>query len=91
MLHHDYELGGCNDYANTEAHASPWVLRMLSTAHCRRQFPSAFAPYLDALWHERGGRALETIDVGCGALSRLRSGALTGRLRVTGVDPLLDM
>jgi len=91
VLHHDYELGGCNEYANTDPHASPWVLRMLSAAHCRRQFPSYFAPYLDTLWQERGARPLDTIDVGCGALSRLRWGALNGRLRVTGVDPLLDM
>jgi SAM-dependent methyltransferase len=64
---------------------------MLSITHCHRQFPAYVAPYLQALRRENGGRPLEAIDVGCGPVSRLRWGALNGLLRVTGVDPLLDM
>jgi SAM-dependent methyltransferase len=91
VVHHDSELGGFNEWTKGDPQASSWVLRMFSTAHCVRQFPAYAVPYIEDLWQKKGGRPLETIDVGCGAVSRLRWGALNGFLRVTGVDPLLDM
>lgn len=91
VLHHDFELGGFNDWTGTDAQFSAAVLRMLSAAHCRRAFPGYAGAHVDALWRQNDGRPLRALDIGCGAVSRLRWGALHGFLTVTGVDPLLDM
>ncbi|HXT68610.1 MAG TPA: class I SAM-dependent methyltransferase [Vicinamibacterales bacterium] len=91
VLHHDFELGGFNEWANTDAQSSSSVLRLLSVTQSHRSFPAYAGPHLAQLWQENCGRTLQALDVGCGALSRLRWGALRGLLNITGVDPLLDM
>lgn len=91
VLHHDFELGGFNEWAGTDAQSSSSVLRLLSVAQSNRSFPGYAGPHLAELWGKNGGQPLQAIDVGCGALSRLRWGALRGLFTITGVDPLLDM
>jgi SAM-dependent methyltransferase len=91
VIHHDSELGGYNEWIKGNPRSSPWVLRMLSSVHCQQHFPAYLGAHVEQLWTAGGGRPLETIDIGCGALSRLRWGALNGFIRLTGVDPLLDM
>lgn len=91
VLHHDFELGGFNEWLNGDPQYSAPVLRSISLTHCRRTFPGYVVPHLEPLWQRTGGRPLAALDIGCGALSRLRWGALNGFLNVTGVDPLLDM
>jgi SAM-dependent methyltransferase len=91
VLHHDFELGGLNDWTGADPQFSAPVLRMLSAAHCRTSFPGYATAYVDALWQQNSGQPLQALDIGCGAISRLRWGALNGFLTVTGVDPLLDM
>ena len=80
-----------NEWSQKDALSSPWILRMLSATHCRRQFPHYVVSHLETLRQAANGRTLEAIDIGCGPISRLRWGQLAGYLRVTGVDPLLDM
>jgi SAM-dependent methyltransferase len=91
VLHHDFELGGFNEWTGKDAQYSSAVLRMMSATHCRMAFPAYAAKPLAELWQQNGGRPLQALDVGCGAISRLRWGALSGLLTITGVDPLLDM
>ena len=91
VLHHDFELGGFNEWLDSDPQYSAPVLRSISMTHCRRAFPGYVVPHLEPLWQHSRGRPLATLDIGCGALSRLRWGALNGFLNVTGVDPLLDM
>jgi SAM-dependent methyltransferase len=90
MAHHHYELGGQNEWDNAVVKYAPHILRHISAANCILYFP----PYvLDELRadHQKLGRPLEALDVGCGPISRLRWGALQDLLHVTGVDPLLDI
>jgi SAM-dependent methyltransferase len=91
VLHHDFELGGFNEWTGGDPQYSAPVLRMLSATHSRQAFPGYAGPHLARLWEQNGGRPLQALDVGCGALSRLRWGALKGLLTITGADPLLDM
>ena len=91
VLHHDFELGGKNEWTGADSQFGAPVLRMLSTAHCRTAFPRYTEPYVDRLWQEGGGQPIQALDVGCGAVSRLRWAALNGFMTLTGVDPLLDM
>jgi SAM-dependent methyltransferase len=91
VLHHDFELGGWNEWSGENSQFGSPVLRLLSAVHCRQSFPKYVEPHLEALRRQTGGQPLEAIDIGCGALSRLRWGALNGIMTVTGVDPLLDM
>jgi SAM-dependent methyltransferase len=89
VLHHDFELGGFNEWTGKDAQYSSAVLRMMSATHCRMAFPAYAAKPLGELWQQNGGRPLQALDVSCGAISRLR--ARSGLLTITGVDPLLDM
>lgn len=91
VTHHDMALGGWNEWASEDSPFGASVLRSLSLAHCHRNFPSYLSPYIEALRHGRSGAPLLAVDVGCGAISRLRAGAVRGWLDVTGVDPLIDM
>ncbi len=91
VLHHDFELGGFNDWAGKDPQFSAPVLRSLSATHCVRSFPAYAAGALGSMWGDNSGRPLQVLDIGCGAVSRLRWGALQGLCAITGVDPLLDM
>lgn len=91
VLHHDFELGGFNEWAGKDPQFSAPVLRSLSATHCVRSFPAYVAGHLGELWGRNGGQPLQVLDIGCGAVSRLRWGALQGLCAITGVDPLLDM
>lgn len=91
VLHHDFELGGLNDWTGADPQFSSPVLRSLSVTHCRTSFPGYATLHADALWQQNEGQPLHALDIGCGAISRLRWGALNGFFTVTGVDPLLDM
>ena len=55
-----------------------------------RLFPQFLLPYIQR-FQGPDKNPVETLDIGCGPVSVLRWGALQGLLRVTGVDPLLDM
>lgn len=90
MCHHHYEMGGVNEWDGAPAMYSTEALQVLSTANCVRHFPRYLT---DALRARRValGRPLEALDVGSGPGSRLRWGVLQDLLRVTAVDPLLDV
>jgi SAM-dependent methyltransferase len=90
VLHHDYELGGFNEWTSGDSQFGASVLRSISLTHCRLRYPQYMDARLQAL-RANVSRPVEALDIGCGALSRLRWGALQGLMTVTGVDPLLDM
>jgi SAM-dependent methyltransferase len=90
VLHHQYELGGLNEFDGGLPSHSAHVLQHISTANSRYLFPQYMIEELRARFAAQGSRPLEAIDVGSGSISRLRWGALQGLLRVTGVDALLD-
>jgi SAM-dependent methyltransferase len=90
MAHHHYELGGLNEWDGATAQYSPQVLQHISATNCIVYFPRYMNDELQAR-HQRLGRPIEALDIGSGSISRLRWGALQGLLRVTGVDPLLDI
>ena len=90
VLHHQYELGGLNEFDGRLGTHSAHVLQHISTANSLQVFPQYMIEELRARFAAQGNRPLEAIDVGSGSISRLRWGALEGLLRVTGVDPLLD-
>ena len=90
VLHHDFELGGKNQYDGSHTSFSPWVLRQLSTVHIRDFFPMYGMEELQIL-RARRLSPLRTLDIGCGPISVLRWGALQGLMHIIGVDPLLDI
>lgn len=90
VLHHDFELGGKNEYDGNPTSFSPWVLRQLSAVHIRDFFPNYAIKELDSLRAKRRS-SLRTLDIGCGPISVLRWGALQGLMHIIGVDPLLDI
>jgi 2-polyprenyl-3-methyl-5-hydroxy-6-metoxy-1,4-benzoquinol methylase len=89
MSHHHFELGGFNEWNKSAGIHSSSVLQHISAANCMTHFPRYV---VDDLHEGRAavGRRLDALDVGCGAISRLRWGALQGLLNITGIDPLLD-
>lgn len=89
--HHDYELGGRNEWTGGDSQFGPPVLRSLSVAHCRAMFPHYVERHLERIREATGGAPIEAADVGCGPVSKLRWAALNGQMTITGVDPLLDM
>jgi SAM-dependent methyltransferase len=89
IAHHDFEIGGKNEWDGAPTHYGHFILRLLSRTHCREQFPNV-APQLFRL-RRTLGRSLEALDIGCGPLSWLRWGALEGLLNVTGIDPLIEL
>jgi SAM-dependent methyltransferase len=88
VSHHHFELGGFNEWNGGHGTYSTFVLQHMSTANCIMQFPQYMIDDLRSRRVEYG-RPLDALDIGCGALSRLRWGALQGLCHVTGVDPLL--
>jgi SAM-dependent methyltransferase len=91
VLHHDFELGGFNEWTGQGSQFGAPTLRMMSLVHCRRMYPGYVDSYVARLRAGRPGHPIEALDVGCGSISRLRWGALNGLMTVTGIDPLLDM
>lgn len=89
IAHHDFEIGGKNEWDGAPTRYGHFILRLLSRTHCRHFFPP-IRPRL-AEMRERLLRPIEALDIGCGPLSWLRSGVLEGMLRVTGVDPLIEI
>jgi SAM-dependent methyltransferase len=90
MSHHHFELGGLNEWnGNLSLHGSH-VLQHISAANCLTHFPQYTIDKLHTHFTTLG-RPLEALDIGCGAISRLRWGALQGLLNITGADPLLDV
>lgn len=90
MSHHHFELGGLNEWTNEGSLHGPSVLQHLSVANSISHFP---AYTVDELCARRAaaGRRLDALDIGCGAISRLRWGAVRGLVHVTGIDPLLSL
>jgi SAM-dependent methyltransferase len=91
ISHHDFEIGGKNEWDGATVKHSVHILRLLSRTHCRDYFPIAVWPQLVQLRVVRGGGQLQALDVGCGPLTWLRYGALQKLLTVTGVDPLMEL
>jgi SAM-dependent methyltransferase len=92
VSHHDFELGGKNEWDGAPSRYAEHTLRVLSATHCHDAFPRYAIDDLSRLRARLGGsRALDVLDVGCGPVTQLRWGALQGWLRVLGADPLLDM
>ncbi len=89
IAHHDFEIGGKNEWDGAPTRYSHFVLRLLSRTHCENSFPLV-RPRLQQM-RRTLGRSLETLDIGCGPLSWLRWGALEGLLNVTGIDPLIEV
>jgi SAM-dependent methyltransferase len=91
VSHHDFELGGLNEWDGQPTQFGQYVLQHLSRTHCERIFPRYALPEILRLFQEHRREPINAIDIGCGPISRLRWGALQGWLSITGVDPLLDM
>lgn len=87
MSHHHFELGGFNEWNKSPGIHSASVLQHISAANCMTHFPRYVIDDLSARRAATGSR-LAALDVGCGAVSRLRWGALRGLLHITGIDPL---
>lgn len=90
MAHHLYEIGGLNEWDGEPTQYSQFVLRQISAANCITHFPNYMIEELRVRQAELA-RPLDALDIGCGAISHLRWGAIQGLLNVTGVDPLLDV
>lgn len=89
--HHNFEIGGFNEWDGQPTQCSQYILQHLSQTHCKRLFPSYALPDIKRLHHERKGSRIEALDIGCGPISRLRWGAIQGWISIAGIDPLLDM
>jgi 2-polyprenyl-3-methyl-5-hydroxy-6-metoxy-1,4-benzoquinol methylase len=84
--HFHFELGAHNEWSGAPPQYSSPTLRHLSGVSCRMAYPAwAFEdlPRKSTPW--------KAIDIGCGPISLLRWGALSGDVEVTGIDPLLEM
>ena len=91
IAHHDFEIGGKNLWDGAPTQCGESVLRSLSKTHCRDYFPDdSVVTGLRGLRAELG-RPVETLDIGCGPISKLRWGAIEGLVTITGVDPLIDV
>jgi SAM-dependent methyltransferase len=91
VAHHDFEIGGRNEWDGAPVRHSSNILRLLSRTHCRTYFPLYAIESLEVMRARRGGRPLRAMDIGCGPISHLRWGALHGLCEITGVDPLSEM
>ena len=89
--HHDYEIGGLNEWDGNPTMYPEYFLQLLSQKHCKIHFPDFLLPYMDRIKKEKAITKLDCLDVGCGPVSRLRWGAIEGFLNITGLDPLIDM
>ena len=90
VAHHDFEIGGVNEWDEQPTKYSRYILQHLSRTHCERIFPHFLLPYIRQ-FQEQDKTPVEALDIGCGPISVLRWGVLQGLLHVTAVDPLLDM
>ncbi len=80
----DFEFSGLNEWDGAPVVYSATCLQQLSSVHSRKFFPE---------WAFDGApkKPLTAMDIGCGPISLLRWGAIHGYVRITGVDPLLNM
>ena len=90
VAHHDFEIGGVDEWSGQPTQCAHHILQYLSQTNCERLFPQFLLPYIQR-FQGPDAKPVETLDIGCGPISVLRWGVLQGLLRVTGVDPLLDM
>ena len=90
VAHHDFEIGGIDEWSEQPTRWAHHMLQHLSRTNCERLFPTFLLPYIQR-FQGPDKKPVETLDIGCGPISVLRWGVLQGLLRVTGVDPLLDM
>ena len=90
VAHHDFEIGGVNEWDGQPTRWTQYILQHLSRTHCERLFPQFLLPYIRR-FQGQDEKPVNTLDIGCGPISVLRWGVLQGLLKVTGVDPLLDM
>ena len=90
VSHHDFEIGGIDEWSGQSTRWARHILQHLSRTNCERTFPRFLLPYIER-FQGLDKKPVETLDIGCGPISVLRWGVLQGLLRVTGVDPLLDM
>ena len=90
VSHHDFEIGGIDEWSGQPTRWAHHILQHLSRTNCERIFPQFLLPYIER-FQGSDKKPVETLDIGCGPISVLRWGVLQGLLRVTGVDPLLDM
>ena len=90
VAHHDFEIGGVNEWDGQPTRWTQYILQHLSRTHCERLFPQFLLPYVRR-FQGQATKPVDTLDIGCGPISVLRWGVLQGLLHVTGVDPLLDM
>ena len=88
--HHDFEIGGVDEWSGQPTRWAHHILQHLSRTNCERIFPQFLLPYIQC-FQGPDKKPVETLDIGCGPISVLRWGVLQGLLRVTGVDPLLDI
>jgi SAM-dependent methyltransferase len=88
---HDFEIGGLNEWNGAPTLYSQYVLQSLSRASCRMAYPAYAIDEITKLAAFAEGTRLRVLDVGCGPISRLRWGALTGEMEIVGVDPLNDL
>jgi len=92
VAHHDFEMGGLNEWDGAAVRHSPVILRRLSRVHCQLEFPSwAFPRGSSDRQVAETSAPLEALDLGCGPISLLRWAMINGSMRVSGVDPLLPM
>ncbi|MBW4463960.1 MAG: class I SAM-dependent methyltransferase [Pegethrix bostrychoides GSE-TBD4-15B] len=91
VAHHDFEIGGKNEWDGKLTKYSHYMLRLLSKTHSKDSFPLHVYQELLAIQHQTQAFPLEALDLGCGPLSWLRWGVTQGLLRVTGIDPLLEV
>ena len=90
VSHHDFEIGGVDEWSGQSTRWAQHILQHLSRTNCERTFPQFLLPHIQR-FQGPDKKPVETLDIGCGPISVLRWGVLQGLLRVTGVDPLLDM
>jgi SAM-dependent methyltransferase len=86
VAHHEFELGGLNEWNGAPTLHASEILRRLSAAHCRRSFPEQILRSLGLLQPN-----LDVVDIGCGPISLLRWGQMNLGFRVTGFDPLMGI
>jgi SAM-dependent methyltransferase len=84
LSHHDYELGGLNEWDGAPTLWGSPTLRLMSRVHSRTHFP--FWAFPDGL-----RKSIRAVDLGSGPMSHLRWGVMHGIINLTPVDPLLPL
>ena len=85
VAHHDFEIGGCNEFDGAPVRHSTAILNQLSSTHCRQVFPMYVWSDLLALRAAANSRKLRTLDIGCGPISRLRWAQFRSVLRYSAL------